>query len=54
MYRAAAIELFGEPYTPLDTVLARIDAISPDDVLDVCGSFFGSERQTLVSLGPSQ
>ena len=53
MYRAAAVELFGEPYAPLDEVLARIDAITVDDARDVCTAFFAPERQTLVSLGPS-
>jgi predicted Zn-dependent peptidase len=28
MYRAAAVELFDEPYRPLDEVLARVDAIT--------------------------
>ncbi|HVT39316.1 MAG TPA: pitrilysin family protein [Gemmatimonadaceae bacterium] len=53
MYRAAAVELFGEPYAPLDEVLARIDAITQDDVRAACAQFFQPERQTLVSLGPT-
>lgn len=53
MYRAAAVELFNEPFLPLDAVLAKIDAITLDDAREVCASFFGPERQTLVSLGPS-
>lgn len=53
MYRAAAVELFDEPFLPLDAVLAKIDAITQDDAREVCASFFGPERQTLVSLGPS-
>jgi predicted Zn-dependent peptidase len=52
MYRAAAVELFGEPYMPLDAVLARIDAITAEDAMAVCSEFFAPERQTLVSLGP--
>ena len=32
MYRAAGVELFGEPYIPIDEVLAKIDAITADDV----------------------
>ena len=52
MYRAAAVELFGEAYVPLDEVLARVDAISEDDVRDVCAEFFPPERQTVLSLGP--
>ena len=53
MYRAAAVELFGEPWVPLDDVLARIDRITLDDTRSVCAEFFQPDRQTLVSLGPS-
>jgi predicted Zn-dependent peptidase len=52
MYRAAGVELFGEPYIPIDEVLARIDAITVEDTHAVCAEFFPPERQTLVSLGP--
>jgi predicted Zn-dependent peptidase len=52
MYRAAGVELFGEPFTPIDEVLAKIDAITVDDTKAVCAEFFPPERQTLVSLGP--
>jgi predicted Zn-dependent peptidase len=51
MFRVAATELYGEPFTPLDVVLAKIDAISCDDVAAVCGEFFGPSQQTVVSLG---
>ena len=53
MYRAAAVELFGEPYAGLDDVLAKIDAITPEDVAVCCAAFFAPEQQTLVSLGPT-
>ena len=53
MYRAAAVELFDEPFIPLDEVLAKIDAITVQDTRDVCAEFFRPELQTLVSLGPS-
>ena len=53
MYRAAAVELFGEPYAPLDEVLAKIDAITEEDAREVCAAFFAPARQTLVSLGPA-
>lgn len=52
MYRAAGVELYGEPYVPIDDVLARIDAITVEDAHAVCAEFFTPERQTLVSLGP--
>jgi predicted Zn-dependent peptidase len=53
MYRAAAVELFDEPYKPLDAVLARVDAISSGEVADVCSAFYGVDQQTVVRLGPS-
>jgi predicted Zn-dependent peptidase len=52
MYRAAGVELFGEPFVPIDEVLAKIDAITVDDTKAVCAEFFPPERQTLVTLGP--
>jgi predicted Zn-dependent peptidase len=52
MYRAAGVELFGEPYIPIDEVLAKIDAITVEETKEVCAAFFPPERQTLVSLGP--
>jgi predicted Zn-dependent peptidase len=52
MYRAAGVELYGEPYRPLDEVLALVDAIQPDDVRAVCRDFFAPGRQSMLSLGP--
>lgn len=53
MYRAAAVALYDEPYRPLDEVLARIDAITADDVAGVCRDFYAPESQTIVRLGPT-
>lgn len=53
MYRAAAVALFDEPYRPLSDVLARLDAITSDDVAAVCREFFSVEQQTVVRLGPA-
>jgi predicted Zn-dependent peptidase len=53
MYRAAAVELYGEPFRSLDDVLAEIDRIGEADVRAVCQEFFPPERQTIVSLGPA-
>ena len=52
MYRAAGVELYGEPYRTLDEVLALIDAISAETVAGICKTFYTPGRQTLVSLGP--
>jgi predicted Zn-dependent peptidase len=53
MYRAAGVELYGEPYRPLDEELALIDTIDADDVAAVCREYYAPERQTVLSLGPA-
>jgi len=52
MYRAAAVELYGDPDRTLDEVLAEIDAITQDEVRQVSEEFFDPARQTVLSLGP--
>jgi predicted Zn-dependent peptidase len=52
MYRAASVELYGEPYRSLDEVLALIDGITTEDVAAVARDFFRPEEMTVVSLGP--
>jgi predicted Zn-dependent peptidase len=52
MYRAAGVELYGEPYKTLDEMIAEIDAVSEAEVAAVARDFFAPERQTVVSLGP--
>jgi predicted Zn-dependent peptidase len=53
MYRAAGLELYDEPFRPLDEMLALVDAIDEDTVLAICREFFAPEQQTVVSLGPA-
>jgi predicted Zn-dependent peptidase len=53
MYRAAAVELYGEPYRTLDETLALVNAITVDDIAAVAREFFAPERQTVLSLGPN-
>ena len=52
MYRAAGVELYGEPYRTLDEVLALVDAIDTETVAAICKTYFAPGKQTLVSLGP--
>jgi predicted Zn-dependent peptidase len=52
MYRAASVELYGEPYRSLDDLLALIDAIGDDDVMRVARGYFDPDRFTVLSLGP--
>jgi predicted Zn-dependent peptidase len=52
MYRAAGVELYGEPYRTLDEVLALVDAIDMTTVAEICKTYYQPGQQTLVSLGP--
>jgi predicted Zn-dependent peptidase len=52
MYRAAGVELYGEPYRTLDEVLALVDAIDTQTVAALCKTYYSPAKQTLVSLGP--
>ncbi len=53
MYRAAATELYGEPYRPIDDVLSQIDAIGSDEVAAMAAAYFDPDLQTVLSLGPA-
>jgi predicted Zn-dependent peptidase len=53
MYRAAAVELYGEPFRTLDETLALVEAVTPDDIANVAAEFFAPEKQTVLSLGPA-
>ena len=53
MYRAAAVELYGEPYRTLDETLALVDAVTSDDIRKVAREFFAPDKQTVLSLGPA-
>ena len=53
MYRAAGVDLYGEPYKTLDQLLAEIDGITEDQVGTVCRDYFAPDAQTVVSLGPA-
>jgi len=53
MYRAAAVELYGEPYRTLDETLALVNAVTVDDIAGLAREFFSPDRQTVLSLGPS-
>ncbi|HMH85639.1 MAG TPA: pitrilysin family protein [Gemmatimonadaceae bacterium] len=52
MYRAAGVELYGEPYRTLDEVLTLVDAIDSTTVAEICKTYYQPGQQTLVSLGP--
>jgi predicted Zn-dependent peptidase len=52
MYRAAGVDLYDEPYRPLDEVLALVEAIDADTVRALCAELYPPDRQTVLSLGP--
>jgi predicted Zn-dependent peptidase len=53
MYRAAAVELYNEPFKPLDELLGEIDRIDSDTVSAICRDYFSPEKHTVLSLGPA-
>jgi predicted Zn-dependent peptidase len=53
MYRAAAVELYQEPYKPLDELLREVDRIDSETVAAVCREFFDPDAHTALSLGPT-
>ena len=52
MYRAAAVDLYGEPYRTLDEMLALIEGIQADTISELARDFFDPTKQTVLSLGP--
>jgi predicted Zn-dependent peptidase len=54
MYRAAAVELYGEPHRSLDEMLALVDGIAPDTIHQLARDFFTPSSQTVLSLGPGK
>jgi predicted Zn-dependent peptidase len=52
MHRAAAGELYGEPYRTVDESLALVEAVQPGDVVEVARRYFAPDAQTVLSLGP--
>jgi len=51
MHRLASSELMRDRYRRIDEVLAEIDAVTQDQILELCREFFAPERQTLLRLG---
>jgi predicted Zn-dependent peptidase len=53
LYRAAAVDLYDEPYRPVDVLLQELDAITPDAVRASCAAHLSPAETTLLSLGPT-
>ena len=54
LLRLAGFTLRGEPYRDLDESLARIDAVTLDEVDAACQRFFDPEDQFTLTLGPGE
>lgn len=54
LHRLASFALHDEPFRGLDDVLARIDAVTPDDILRVAGQYFDPARHLELRLGPDE
>ena len=52
LLRLAGFALRGEPYQELEESLARVDAVTLDEVNEACVRFFDPEDQYVLSLGP--
>lgn len=52
LYRAAATELYGDPFRSLDEVLPLIDAITAEDAAAVAAEFLAPASLTTLTLGP--
>ncbi|MFN2567861.1 MAG: M16 family metallopeptidase [Gemmatimonadaceae bacterium] len=53
MHRAAAVELYGEPYRTVDESLALVDGVALGHVAEVARRHFAPDAQTVLSLGPN-
>ena len=53
LLRLVGFTLRGEPYRDLDESLARIDAVTLDEVSAACRRFYNPEGQFILTLGPA-
>ncbi len=53
LFRLAGFALHDEPFLTLDELLARLDAVSRDEVVEVARQFYDPEGMFLLRLGPS-
>jgi len=52
LYRAAEVELYDEPYRPIDALLADLDAVTPAQVRAACAAYLDPAHCSAISLGP--
>jgi predicted Zn-dependent peptidase len=54
LFRLAGFALHGEPFNTLDEILAKLDAVSQEEVADVARDFFSPDGLFLLRLGPDE
>lgn len=52
LYRLAGFALYDTPRFTLDELLARIESVTMDEVMDAAAKWFDPDRQTVLRLGP--
>jgi predicted Zn-dependent peptidase len=52
LYRLTGFALHDEPFLGLDDILARLDAVTPEDVAGLAARYFNPDRQLVLRLGP--
>ncbi len=52
LQRLAGCALYDEPYLALDTLVARVDAVTRDEVAALAAEYFDPDRQVVLRLGP--
>lgn len=52
LYRLAGFAIYDLPYLTLDDLLAHIEGITRDDVMEAASRFFDPDRQVVLRLGP--
>jgi len=53
LHRLAGVAVYGEPYMTLDEICARIDAVTEEEVAELCREYYAPGLQTIVRLGPN-
>ena len=52
LYRLAGFALYDQPFLTLDELLARIDAVTPEEMAELAARYFDPDRQFVLRLGP--
>ena len=52
LHRLAGTALYDEPYLSVDDMMARVDAVSHEDIRALAAEYFDPEQQVVLRLGP--